>query len=169
MESDARISMKEEDVSEDNIYIHRACGMRYLGQSWDLDVTVSPDYSSINDLTEGFYDAYQKRFGYLTESSVEIVSFRVSTFGRLDKPELPRWNLQGSLEDAESCVRTVYFNGRDIETMVYSRERLPQNTQLVGPAIVEEMGSATVIPPGWRVNIGVYGEMHLNWIEYVTK
>ena len=34
-------------------------------------------------------------------------------------------------------------------------------TALGGPALAEEMGSVTVVPPGWRLEVGAIGEFHL--------
>lgn len=33
---------------------------------------------------------------------------------------------------------------------VYDRNRLPRGATVAGSAIVEEMGTTTVIPPAWR-------------------
>ena len=38
---------------------------------------------------------------------------------------------------------------------------LPRAARLAGPAIVEEMGAVTVVPPGWRLEVGRLGELHL--------
>ena len=44
---------------------------------------------------------------------------------------------------------------------VYLRDKLPRAARLPGPAIVEEMGAVTVVPPGWRLEVGRLGELHL--------
>jgi N-methylhydantoinase A len=44
---------------------------------------------------------------------------------------------------------------------VYERERLPGGVAVDGPAVVEEMGATTVIPPGWTGTVGVWGELTL--------
>jgi N-methylhydantoinase A/oxoprolinase/acetone carboxylase beta subunit len=44
---------------------------------------------------------------------------------------------------------------------VYARERLPRGARLQGPAIVEEMGALTVLPQGWRLQVGRLGELML--------
>jgi N-methylhydantoinase A/oxoprolinase/acetone carboxylase beta subunit len=32
---------------------------------------------------------------------------------------------------------------------------------IAGPAVVEEMGATTVIPPGWSGTVGIWGELVL--------
>jgi N-methylhydantoinase A len=50
---------------------------------------------------------------------------------------------------AASRHRTVWFDGHGAaETPVYHRDDLPAGAALEGPAIVEQLDSTTVIPPG---------------------
>jgi N-methylhydantoinase A/oxoprolinase/acetone carboxylase beta subunit len=44
----------------------------------------------------------------------------------------------------------VWFGGAARECPVWERERLPEAAELRGPAVVEEFGATTVVPPGWR-------------------
>jgi N-methylhydantoinase A len=44
---------------------------------------------------------------------------------------------------------------------VYARERLPGGATLAGPAVVEEMGATTIVPPGWTASVGDWGELVL--------
>jgi N-methylhydantoinase A len=42
---------------------------------------------------------------------------------------------------------------------VWDRERLPEGARLSGPAIVEEFGATTVVPPGWRGAMDALGNI----------
>jgi N-methylhydantoinase A len=42
---------------------------------------------------------------------------------------------------------------------VWERERLPEGGGLAGPAIVEEFGATTVMPPGWRGAVDGHGNL----------
>jgi N-methylhydantoinase A/oxoprolinase/acetone carboxylase beta subunit len=53
------------------------------------------------------------------------------------------------------------FDGERRRVPVYRRERLPAGAPIAGPAVVEEMGSTTVIPPGWSGTVGGWGELAL--------
>jgi N-methylhydantoinase A len=44
---------------------------------------------------------------------------------------------------------------------VHERVRLAADATVIGPAIVEEMGATTVIPPGWVGAVGAWGELVL--------
>ena len=162
IEEQARAQMIAEGMPRERIGILRSAGMRYLGQSWDLPVHLPEEIHDVRDLEKLFHEAHQRRYGYSGTDAVEIVSLRVSAIGRVAKPELPEWPAKGRVEDALREERPVFFSGSMIRTPVYARERLPRGAHLEGPAIVEEMGALTVVPPAWRLDLGRYGELLLS-------
>ena len=58
-------------------------------------------------------------------------------------------------------VRAVYFDGGWHDVPVFDRGRMPAGAQFRGPALVEEMGSVTVVPPCWDGVVGDFGELTL--------
>jgi N-methylhydantoinase A len=44
---------------------------------------------------------------------------------------------------------------------VWERDRLPEAATLRGPAIVEEFGATTVVPPGWTAAVDPHGNLRL--------
>jgi len=135
--------------------------MRYLGESWDLVVRFPEKILALEELERLFHEAHEKRYGYRSADPVEIVSLRVAAIGEVVKPTLPEWTQAGSLESALRETRQVYF-GRMRSVPVYLRDKLPRNARAEGPAIVEEMGAVTVVPPGWTLEVGRLGELHLS-------
>jgi N-methylhydantoinase A len=55
----------------------------------------------------------------------------------------------------------VHFGGVAEIVPVYERSRLPGGAAVLGPALIEEMGATTVIPPGWAATMGPWGELEL--------
>ena len=161
IEQQAAAQMSAEGMPRERISMLRSAGMRYLGQSWDLPVRVPNRIEDLKELEKRFNDAHQRRYGYSGTDAVEIVSLRVSAIGQVAKPVLPEWPARGSVQDALREERPVFFAGRRVTTPVYSRERLPRGARLEGPAIVEEMGALTVVPPSWRLEVGRFGELML--------
>ena len=160
IEAQAREAMVAEGMPRERIAMRRSAGMRYLGQSWDLVVRLPEEISSLKELEDLFHLAHEKRYGYRSADPVEIVSLRVAAIGEVAKPALPEWSPGGSLEAARRETRQVYF-GRMQSVPVYLRDKLPRNARAAGPAIVEEMGAVTVVPPGWALEVGRLGELHL--------
>ncbi|MFN0300006.1 MAG: hydantoinase/oxoprolinase family protein [Burkholderiales bacterium] len=161
IEESARRAMTEEGLPDADVSLHRSAGMRYLGQSWDLIVRLPDQVPSTVELAALFHAAHERRYGYRAADPIEIVSLRVSAIGRVAKPKLGEWTVAGTLADARQDSRRVWFAGNPFEVPVFARDRLPRACSFVGPAIIEEMGAVTVVPPDWRVAAGRVGELHL--------
>lgn len=124
--------------------------MRYAGQSFELSVPTSLDIADRATIVNAFEAVYRIRYGGTTRAAVEIVSYRVAALGLLDKPPLPSVEAAGrSMEHARIAVREVIFDAANHATPIFDRERLPPDQPVPGPAIVEETGSSTIVPPGW--------------------
>ena len=65
------------------------------------------------------------------------------------------------LEDARDETREVWFDGAARPCPVWERDRLPDGARFAGPAIVEEFGATTVVPPGWRARLDAHGGIRL--------
>lgn len=161
MEKEAREAMVREGMPAETIRLVRSAGMRYVGQSWDLIVEVPQNVRSLGEIEERFHETHEKRYGYRSADPAEIVSLRVTAIGEVAKPALPEWTQGGTLEAALRETRPVYFSGEMNPVPVYLRDKVPRAARLRGPAIVEEMGAVTVVPPGWRLEVGRLGELHL--------
>ena len=55
--------------------------------------------------------------------------------------------------------QSVFFGGWLFDTPVLERGRLPAGASHVGPAIVEEEGATTVVPPEWRFRVLDSGDL----------
>ncbi len=161
IEETARRAMIEEGLPDTDVSLHRSAGMRYLGQSWDLIVRLPNQVSSAAVLASLFHAAHEKRYGYRAADPIEIVSLRVSAIGRVAKPKLAEWTVTGTLADARHDSRQVWFAGKRFDVPVFARDQLPRASRFAGPAIIEEMGAVTVVPPDWQVAVGGVGELHL--------
>ena len=64
-----------------------------------------------------------------------------------------------STEDAKIGERAVHFGDKFYQSDLYDRERLPEGANLHGPAIVEESGSTTSIPPGTMAEVVAGGHL----------
>ena len=61
--------------------------------------------------------------------------------------------------------RSVYFNDKFIDIPIYRRDELLAMTETTGPAVIEENGSTTIIPPSWRFRMLKFGELLLEKLD----
>src|SRR5207302_7619928 len=114
-------------------------------------VPVGEGVGSIGDLERAFHRAHEARYSHAMEDPVEIVSFRLSAYGVVAKPRLPGAVVgAGAPETGRIETREVAFDGAFAPTAVYARHRLAAEAVVRGPALVEEPGTTTVVPPGFR-------------------
>ncbi len=158
LEAKAKTALVAEAIPESTIEMRRTIGMRYLGQSWELQVEVPKAMDDCSALEEAFSEVHLKRFGHRANDPTEIVNFRVAALGTVPKPQLPE--RPKSSAPAKSCgSREVFFGGGFVRTALYEREDLMVGQSIEGPAIIDENGATTIVPPGWKVGVLTYGDM----------
>jgi N-methylhydantoinase A len=111
----------------------------------------------LDDLHEAFYAAYRQQYGReIREVPVETVSWRLTVAGPMPQLEVawPTQNGAGGTP-AEKGRRPVVFAGGDdqVDCPVYERSLLTAGTSIVGPAIIEDHESTSVVPPGTDVRV----------------
>ena len=159
LEHESRAELESEGIGASDIVFRRELGMRYVGQSWELVVSIAPEVDSMPDAECAFHAAHAKRYGHGADAPAEVVTVRVTATARAAKPALcsPEHDGTGS----ESRTRPVFFGDAWSDTAILARSALPADAAVEGPALIEEMGSVTVVPPGWRLEVGAIGEFHL--------
>ena len=159
LEQESAADLAREGVAASDVAFRRELGMRYVGQSWELVVPIAPDVDSMREAEHAFRAAHVKRYGHGADAPAEVVTVRVTATARTARPGLrsPPHDGVGS----DSRTRAVFFDGTWSDTAVLARPALAAGPSVAGPALVEEMGSVTVVPPGWRLKVGGIGELHL--------
>ena len=161
MEEEGRAQLQAEGVAPENIAVRRSLGMRYLGQSWELDVDIPDEVRSAEGIDAAFHAVHDRRFGHRSAGATEIVTFRIAAIGRVAALALPALPGGGDLAAAVVERRQVYFDGAFQDTPVYDRGRIPPEVAIEGPAVVEEAGATTVLPPAWRGYANGHGDLIL--------
>ena len=140
-----------EGVNAQSRDYQRSIDIRYVGQSTEINVRIDNDRLDAPLQLQAFIDAFhqqhKKIYTYAVEGEpVEVVNVRLRAVGRVDKPKDPV-HVANRTEAAPSTVRDVWFGDSSHSTRIYRREHLHAGTRISGPAIIQELSSATVIPP----------------------
>ena len=132
-------------------FVH-AFDMRYARQAFELTVEPADGFRGVDALRRTFLDTYVRQYGRADPAGdIEIVNVRTTSIGVTDKPEIPPVRVSSTrIEDAQIARRPLITGGQTHSAIVYERDSLPIGQTFQGPAIVEEDGATTVVPPGWR-------------------
>ena len=147
--------MREEGVPPAAVQVAYSADMRYVGQAYELEVPITAPLhrEAVGEAERGFHAAHERVYGYArTRQPVEFVNFRAVHRYPLPPPVVrPPVRDRGSLSNARIDERRAYFaSGGFVATAIYERDRLPLGARVTGPAIIEQVDTTTVIPPGYR-------------------
>jgi N-methylhydantoinase A len=157
----ARARLAKDGFTAASMRFEASLDMRYVGQAFELGVPFEEGLASMKDVDRAFYTAHEARYAHATADPVEIVSLRLSAYGVGAKPSFPRAPEAGSLAAARLPERAVLFDAVPTATAVYARELLPSQAALEGPALIEEPGTTTVVPPGFRASVDAHANLIL--------
>lgn len=131
--------------------------MRYVGQSFTLPILWSDAYQDWSPLRAAFDARHAETFGYEDAANdVEIVNVRLVSVGVVDKPEI---GLADAVDTDPVLERRRIWFGDWVECPVYRRDAMPPGFAVNGPAIVEEAGGTSVVPPLWRCEVAADGAL----------
>jgi N-methylhydantoinase A len=175
MESAAREQLEREGFAPDQQRLLRSLDLRYRSQAFELNLTLAdlaPDGAlpEVGEIEARFHRQHQDAYGHSNSAAaVELVNARLTAYGVVPKPAPERHAPAGAaLEAARIERRPVWFQGRAHDCPVWDRDRLPADARILGPAIVEEFGATTVVPPGWRGAVDAHGNLRFEREQPLT-
>jgi N-methylhydantoinase A len=131
---------------EQDIEVHRALEMRYLGQNYELELPLTIERfaaATTAKLWTLFHETHNARFGFATPGEIiEIVNFAVTAVAGTAKPELAEIG-GGEGASAPKELRSVWFIGGPQTIPVFERAHLRAGQTVRGPALIEEEASVT--------------------------
>ena len=125
--------------------------MRYVGQSWELDVPMTRAVlgadSAGEQVAAAFHEAHAAIYGHSDLSGeVELVELHLSVIGhRVGLPD--RQDEMAAGRSGAVATRSVVLDGKTEKALVWSRDSLRPGDRVEGPAIVEQSDTTTVILP----------------------
>ncbi|MFZ0216090.1 MAG: hydantoinase/oxoprolinase family protein, partial [Candidatus Dormiibacterota bacterium] len=132
-----------------------AAEMRYGSQGYDVTVPLDPAWlreGTLDRVAVAFHRAHERAFGHADEhAEVRLQELRAHITGQVASP--PPANVAAGASAAEPLRRNVRIGGTTHEAEVHRRDTLAPGAALSGPAIVEQMDTTTLVPPGWRATV----------------
>ncbi len=160
LEEKGRQALTREQTPGSQVTFRRALDMRYLGQSFDLNLPVpgALDAQRFVQMQEAFHRLHEQTYGYAARANeIELVTARLEAVAPLARPAFPEYPLAAAqpAADAQVAERPVFLDelGAFRSTPIYQRERLLPGNVVQGPAIIEQYDATTMLPPGWKAQV----------------
>jgi N-methylhydantoinase A len=166
MEADGRAALAREGLTAAHMSCLRQVEIRYAGQSHEIAIDLPDgtiDEAVLHAARGRFHEEHDRTYGHgYPGEPTEVVNFRLTTVGRIARPRLRDIAAAGGdVRQAAKGTRRVWFGtpGDFVTTTVYDRAKLEASHGFVGPAVVEEMDSSTLVPPGFNVEVDRWGDL----------
>lgn len=161
--------LDKEGVPADRRYFEYAIDMRYQRQNFEICIPVPAGEMTEETLEKAmadFHAEHKRSYGYCKEDAiVQLVSYRVSAIGVIDKPDLKEKELHPDAPLPQPIeVRKVLFQNSDeyVDAPVYMRGELVPGQAVPGPCICEQMDTTLVVPTGWVIHVDGYYNLKIH-------
>jgi N-methylhydantoinase A/oxoprolinase/acetone carboxylase beta subunit len=168
LEYEGKKKLTEDRLPTNRQVLRRFVEARYVGQGYELKIPFPPGKvtkNSIKKMIKDFNQAHQRQYLRSYDKQVEIVNIRVTAIGKMPRPTWKKM-MKGTSRVPESAVKgdaNILFqengSGIKVATPRYDRDLLEANNKIIGPAIVEQIDSTTLIPGGMIASVDQYGNI----------
>ncbi|WP_028925107.1 hydantoinase/oxoprolinase family protein [Pseudonocardia acaciae] len=155
LEAEATARLRQEGVAPEDAVLQRMVSMRYLGQWRSLTVRCGSGKGALAEAVQLFHEQHEREYAFRRDDTpVEIYQLGLTAIGTTPKPAFAAHEVARRPSPTPRHVRDVYFDTLGwVGTPVHARDELPAGTEIVGPAIIDQLDSTTLVPPGTRAEV----------------
>ena len=170
LEAQVNARMTQEGFTHDGVVLQHFVDIRYGGQAYEIRIPLAASggdlETRLRDAINRFHTSHKDLYGYAYQGKqlVELVNIGVTGLGLLKRPQIPALTL--AAPDPSAALReytTVHFPQEKgaMQCPIYTRAKMRAGNEIIGPAIVEQYDSTTVINPGWHGRLDKWGSLVL--------
>ncbi|MFZ5823927.1 MAG: hydantoinase/oxoprolinase family protein [Bacillota bacterium] len=165
LSAEGRALLEKEQVPAERRRYILTVDARYQRQNYELPINVEEGEltpAGLADLLSRFHAEHARAYGYARpQAPVEFVNFRLTAVGELPKAPIAEYSPRTGGKPLPLGERKVYFKEANayVNCPVYQRDAIQPGDELVGPAIVEQMDTTVVVPPGMRFHADTFGNL----------
>ncbi len=151
LERAAEAWFEAEGIASEARTVTRSIDMRYAGQNYELAIPADDPRT----LQTAFEAEHERMYGYIAaEEPIQLVTFRIEATGLVPKSEF-REVTAVATAPKPAGTRDVWLSASEgwTPTALYDREALGAGQTIMGPAIVEQMDSTTLVLPGQTATV----------------
>ena len=145
--------LREEGVQADTVTCTRSLDLRYLGQSFSLNVP----FSTLDAAAESFHLAHQRRFGHRLDVPVEVVNLRIALSTHGSQPQWQEAVTQGAGKPLEHADLTGFRQ----PVPVWRPADLATGRSYPGPVLVVDDVATILVAPHWALEKAADGSLLL--------
>jgi N-methylhydantoinase A len=166
LEDKALDEFAAEHIDRARVHFLRYGRCRYQNQEHSVEI-VLPDGEitpeQIKAIRQRFTTDYEREYTYTLDAPVELVAYHLVAIAEVDKLKPEKLPTTGrKLDTAVKEQREVDYAEAGVhQATIYDGDALEPGMNFVGPAIIEESGATTVIPPGLPCQVDDYGNYHI--------
>jgi len=161
----AKSLLTKEGVPEADQVVTYSADLRYFGQGFEIPISVDINWfdgqgAGLEALSKAFDTEHQQLFSFLLDTEQELVAIRATANG--PRPSVKAAKLPDGGADAVHAINgqtQVYVEGKMVEANTYDRLLLKAGNVVVGPAIITEMDSTTLVLKGHEATVHPSGSL----------
>jgi N-methylhydantoinase A len=155
-----------ENIDAARVHFLRYGRCRYQNQEHSVEIVLpngAITAEQIEAIRQRFATDYEREYTYTLAAPVELVAYHLVAIAEVDKLKPEKLHTTGAvLNDAVKGQREVDYADAGIHlATIYDGDDLEPGMNFAGPAIIEEAGATTVIPPGLPCQVDDYGNYHI--------
>jgi N-methylhydantoinase A len=169
MDAQIRATLKADGVADSEIETSFEIDVRYHGQAFEVPMVVTLDMLSAGGLARlaaAFDEEHRRLFTFNMDAEHEFVNLRAVAMGKVQ--EIPTLEIEkGDGDPSAAKIRDhqVWADGAMRPAVIYDRAKLRAGDKIVGPAIVTEMDSTTLVLPDCEAVVDAYGVILINPVK----
>jgi len=137
----------------------RFIDMRYLGQWRSMSIAVPNQLTSLDAAVAKFHEDHGREHNYSRPGApVEVYRLQVKATGLVRKAEFAKVPRRTGSAPAAASERMVLFDehAKSLKARIFDRTQLAPGDVIEGPAIIEQLDSTTLVPPGIKAEVDDY-------------
>jgi len=163
LEVEARERLARDSVPADKIEIGRTAQMRYVGQTYEVDVSIRSgklDKDHLPEIAEAFHAAHRQEYGVSSDDfPIAFVALGVVATGALTEAPVFNFASGAKTEGSQDRSRKVYFEGTWVDAVLKNAADILTGETIRGPALIEYQDSIAVLPPGCDGEVDPHGNL----------
>ncbi|WP_328407705.1 hydantoinase B/oxoprolinase family protein [Nocardia sp. NBC_00403] len=164
LETAARAELLAEDVPEQRVRGIRRAQLRYDGTDTALTVALTEPATMAAD----FEARHRATYSFTLERPIIVEALSVEAIGLTEPPELS--DLAHPPTSATGPERvSLHTGGAWQDVFLYRRAELTPGENVIGPAVITEANSTTVVDDGWQATVNDIGHLIMKRVAVVAE